>query len=107
MTWKENSRWIELVDSIQSIEHYKAVVQYMFADNVVNHSRVRVLYIYTKDVCSRVNPLLSQAIWRYFKHFLRSKNIRNFQCTNTEEGISFWYYIVLCIIGIGSLLHWI
>ena len=83
MSWKENSRWSEL-------EHYKAVVQYMFADNVVNHSRLVVLYTYTTDVCSRVSPSVSEVIWKHFKHFLRSKNITDFLRTKIEI-ISHWW----------------
>ena len=48
-------RWYDLVDTVQDLRGYKAVVHSMFEDGHTNTGRLAVLKVFTDDVCRGVD----------------------------------------------------
>ena len=45
--------WSEMVQSVNSSEVYRKIVEHMFEDNIFSDGRITVLSIFTNDVCIR------------------------------------------------------
>jgi len=59
-------RWFDLVGRSDSLPAYKTIVEVMFDDGVVTVERLRVLELYTTDVCEKF-PHIADAIQTHYQ----------------------------------------
>ena len=54
--------WSEMIQSVNSSESYRKIVEHMFKDNIFSDGRITVLSIFTNDVCIRYPQIADEIL---------------------------------------------
>ena len=65
--------WEDAVKSTTSVKTYQEVVHFMFEDGKINRGRLKVLEVFTKDVCHHY-PQLTSEVWDQYEKILSLRN---------------------------------